>query len=99
VTPGWRQASTPSSAVQLELPCPERRKISSCGFFGDLFTFGIKLNEAQTFVAISCQARLRQCANLGRAGTGTVRHFASLEYFLRWDLLRTKTMADVTCYL
>lgn len=52
-------------------------------FLGDSFTFGVGLNDGQTFVALYCKQRVLTCANLGRPATGTVMQLAVLDYYLR----------------
>lgn len=51
-------------------------------FIGDSFTFGLGLNDNQTFASLHCSQKQIQCANLGTPGTGTVIQAGVLEAFL-----------------
>jgi hypothetical protein len=52
-------------------------------FIGDSFTFGSGLDDEQTFVYRFCEKAKVSCANLGRAGTGTIRQLNILELYLK----------------
>lgn len=51
-------------------------------FIGDSFTFGVGIDDEQTFAALYCKRAGLICANLGRGGTGTRRQLDILEDFL-----------------
>ncbi len=51
-------------------------------FVGDSFTFGVGLNDEETFVYQYCNALDISCANLGRPGTGTILQMKRLEKYL-----------------
>lgn len=57
-------------------------------FLGDSFTFGHGLADNQTFSYIYCSKSKRNCANLGRSGTGTVVQLNTLVNYLEEESWR-----------
>jgi len=52
-------------------------------FLGDSFTYGVGLNNEETFVYIFCKKMNISCANLGMSGSGTISQLNRLERFLK----------------
>ena len=59
-------------------------------FLGDSFTFGLGLNDAQTFAALYCSKMALRCVNLGQPGTGTRLQRELLEHVLATEGWRPK---------
>jgi hypothetical protein len=51
-------------------------------FIGDSFTFGVGLNDEETFIFKYCNALKLSCANLGMSGSGTISQINRLEKYL-----------------
>jgi hypothetical protein len=51
-------------------------------FLGDSFTYGWGLSDTESFASIYCATVVRECANLGAPGTGTLRQVRRLRHFL-----------------
>ena len=59
-------------------------------FIGDSFTYGTGLSDEETFAYLYCRETGKECANLGRIGSGTVRQIDILEHFMAQESWRPR---------